>query len=193
MSRKKEHKNQPSIKKNLPKKEKTIQSGRWNYYALTFIILISFIAYLPVFQNSLLAWDDDRYIKNNILVHLFDLKSIFSQYVMGNYHPITMLIFAIEYHLFGMSATGYHVINLLLHLLNIVLVFYTVYLLSDKISVALIASLLFGIHPLHVESVAWAAELKDLLYTFFFLASYIFYLKYLKEFGIKNLELRIWN
>jgi tetratricopeptide (TPR) repeat protein len=148
---------------------------------LALIVLISFIAYLPVFHNSLLNWDDAGYIKYNPLVLSFNLKGIFSQFAMGNYHPISLLILAIEYQFFGLNPAGYHTINLLLHLLNVILVFYTVYLLSDKYGVALVASLLFGIHPLHVESVAWVAELKDLLYTFFFLTSYFFYLKFLKD------------
>lgn len=120
------------------------------------------------------------------MIYSIDLKEIFSRYVLGNYHPFTILTLALEYHLFGLSPTGYHAVNLLLHLLNVILVYYTVYLLCDKPIVALVASLLFGIHPLHVESVAWAVELKDLLYTFFFLASYIFYLKYLKNLNKKN-------
>src|SRR5260221_4084340 len=96
-----------------------------------------------------------------------------------------MLSLAIEYHFWGLNEAGYHIINVLLRLLNIILVFYTIFLLSNKTGVALIVALLFGIHPLHVESVAWASELKDLLYTFFFLASYYFYLKYI---GSTNYE-----
>jgi len=156
-----------------------VKSDTWKYYSLAIILLISFVIYLPVFNNKLLAWDDDNYIKNNPLVYSINLKDIFSEYVMGNYHPLTILTFAIEYQFFGLNETGYHIVNLLLHLLNVVLVFYVISLLVNKPAVALVASLLFGIHPLHVESVAWAAELKDLLYTFFFLISYIFYLKYL--------------
>lgn len=159
----------------------TLKSDTWKYYGLAIILLISFVIYLPVFNNKLLAWDDDLYIKNNPLVYSINLKNIFSQYVMGNYHPLTILTFAIEYQFFGPNETGYHIINLLLHLLNVVLVFYVINLLVNKPTVALVASLLFGIHPMHVESVAWAAELKDLLYTFFFLASYILYLKYLNS------------
>lgn len=147
---------------------------------LILIILISFFAYFPVLQNGLLEWDDYGYLKNNPLIYSINLKEIFSHNVMWNYHPLTILTLAIEYHFFGLNETGYHAVNLLLHLLNVILVFYTVLLLSDKVEVALIASLFFGIHPMHVESVAWVAELKDLLYTFFFLASYISYLKYLK-------------
>ncbi|MDQ1296752.1 MAG: O-GlcNAc transferase, partial [Bacteroidota bacterium] len=157
-------------------------SERWKYYsALAIIVLISFFAYIPVFQNGFVLWDDDIYIQNNPLIYSINLKEIFSKYVLGNYHPLTILTLAIEYHFFGLNETGYHAVNLLFHLMNVILVFYAVFILSEKAGVALVASLFFGIHPMHVESVAWAAELKDLLYTFFFLASYILYMKYLKE------------
>jgi len=187
MKRKDEHKHHKTENKNLSTSLEPANPERWKYYgALVIILVISFIAYLPVFHNGLLAWDDHSYIKNNPLIYSINLKEIFSQNVLSNYHPLTILTLAIEYQFFGLNATGYHAVNLLLHLLNVMLVFYTIYLLSDKAGVALVASLLFGIHPMHVESVAWAAELKDLLYTFFFLASYIFYLKYLKDLQKKN-------
>jgi tetratricopeptide (TPR) repeat protein len=147
---------------------------------LGLILIITLVAYLPVFKAGF-VWDDTYYIQNNQLIRSINLESIFSKYVMGNYHPFTMLAFAIEYKLFGLNETGYHVINLLLHLANVLLVYYAVFLLSKKTNVALIAALLFGIHPLHTESVAWISELKDLLYTSFFLGAYIFYLKYLNE------------
>ncbi|HYV92332.1 MAG TPA: tetratricopeptide repeat protein [Chitinophagales bacterium] len=170
---------------NLPSKKPSANAASLfkpeYYFALLFIVLISFIVYLPALRNGLLNWDDDKYIQNNLLIRSINLKEIFSRYVQGNYHPLTMLTYAIEYHFFGLSAVGYHTVNLAIHLLNIVLVFYAVYLLSERTGVALVASLLFGVHPIHVESVAWASELKDLLYTFFFLASYISYLKYLKD------------
>jgi protein O-mannosyl-transferase len=174
-------KHQQSGMKNPVSGLKSAKPESWKYYgALALVVLISFVVFSPVLHNSLLNWDDDIYITNNPLIHSFLLKEIFSQYVSGNYHPVTILAIATQYHFFGLNPTGYHAVNLLLHLLNVILVFYSVFLLSDKMGVALIASLLFGIHPLHVESVAWAAELKDLLYTFFFLMSYIFYLKYTK-------------
>jgi protein O-mannosyl-transferase len=177
----KEVKQQTDVKRNSSTIARAASPEKWKYYALAIIVMISFIAYFPVLHNGLLYWDDDGYIKNNPLIYSINLKELFSQNVMGNFHPLTILTLAIEYHYFGLNETGYHAFNLLLHLLNVILVFYVVFILSDKVGVALVASLLFGIHPLHVESVAWAAELKDLLYTFFFLASYIFYLNYLKN------------
>jgi tetratricopeptide (TPR) repeat protein len=186
MSGKKEIKQQKAGKKNPRTTAEAGITERWKTYGgLAVILILSFIIYLPVLQNRLIDWDDHVYITNNPLVHSFNLPEIFSRFVAGNYHPLTMLTLAIEYQFFGLNATGYHAINLLLHLLNILLVFYTVRLLSEKTGIALVAALLFGIHPIHVESVAWASELKDLLYTFFFLASYIFYLKYLKDFNRK--------
>jgi tetratricopeptide (TPR) repeat protein len=177
-------KKKQTLKRNISKKKvlKTGYSpaGR-DYIGIAIILLITFIVYSISLSNAFVNWDDDKYIQNNPLITSIDLKALFSTYVMGNYHPFTMLAYAIEWQFFGLNAAGYHAVNLLLHLINVVLVFYVVFYLSNRTIVALIACLFFGIHPMHVESVAWASELKDLLYTFFFLASYIFYLKYLKD------------
>jgi protein O-mannosyl-transferase len=194
MKKRKEHK-QMQAGKNDPSAIITDPDlERWKYYGLLAVILIiSFIAYIPVLHNSSFVWDDDGYISNNLLIKTFSLKEIFSRNVMGNYHPLTIMVLAIECHFFGFNAAGYHAVNLFLHLLNVILVFYAVSLLCDKTMVALVAALLFGIHPMHVESVAWASGLKDVLYAFFFLASYIFYLKYLirlnKKFYVFSLML----
>src|ERR1035438_10434020 len=111
-------------------------------------------------------WDDYEYIVDNPIIRSFNMKEIFSSYVVSNYHPLTILTMTMEYHLFGLNVTGYHVVNLLFHLFNVLLVFYAVYLLSNKIEVAMVACLLFSINPLHVESVGWISELKDVMYSF---------------------------
>ncbi|OLE52912.1 MAG: hypothetical protein AUG74_21350, partial [Bacteroidetes bacterium 13_1_20CM_4_60_6] len=110
-----------------------------------------------------------------------NISEVFSHYFEGNYHPITLIVNSIEYQLFGFKPAGYHAVNLLLHLVNVVLVCHAILLLSGKREVALIAALLFGIHPLHVESVAWVSELKDLLYSAFFLGALICYLRFHDE------------
>ena len=161
--------------------EKSIPGKQKHIVPLFVIVLVSFIAFLPVLHNGFVNLDDDKYIQNNPMLSSLNLKEIFSRFFDGNYHPFTMLVYAIEFHLWGLNATGYHTINLLLHLLNVMLVFYVVFRISDQKEIAFLASLLFGIHPMHVESVAWASELKDLLYAFFFLASYAFYLRFLIE------------
>jgi Flp pilus assembly protein TadD len=173
------NKSQPQASKTK-KKNESLENTKY-YIPLFFILLVSFIVYLPVLHNSFVNADDDLYIQNNPLIRSINFKEIFSRYDMGNYHPLTMLIYSIEYRLFGLSEKGFHAINLMFHLLNVILAFHVVLLLVDNVKVALITSLLFGIHPIHVESVAWVSELKDLLYVFFFLASYTCYLKYLKN------------
>ena len=177
---KKKQKQQPVSAKKRPQRSAATDKRKY-FIPLFIIVLISFIVYLPVLQNGFVNLDDDKYIQNNPMLAAFNLNEIFSRFVEGNYHPFTMLIYSVEYQFFGLNAEGYHAVNLLLHLLNVILVFYVVLYLSNKTEVALVASLLFGIHPLHVESVAWASELKDLLYTFFFLSGWICYLRYLKE------------
>ena len=175
-NKKEQNKHNRSNKKPAP----TSSIDKRYYIGLFIIALITFVAYLPALQNGF-VWDDDDYIRNNPLIRSINIKEIFSQYVMGNYHPLTILGHAFQFQLFELSEKGYHAVNILLHLLNTALVFYAVFHLSEKTIVALVAAALFGVHPIHVESVAWASELKDLLYTFFFLCSYIYYLKYQKD------------
>ncbi len=149
-------------------------------WMLAGILGLTFLAYTPAIQNGF-VWDDTPYLLANSIVQNFNLKDIFSEYVLGNYHPVTIFVLAAEHQLFGLNPKGYHVVAILLHLLNTVLVYFTFKKLTSKTIVALVVTLLFGIHPLHVESVAWIAQLKDLLYTFFFLLSYFYYLKYLDD------------
>jgi tetratricopeptide (TPR) repeat protein len=174
-SKKELNKHNRSQKKIVPAK-----TNKNIYYGLFAIAILTFLLYSAGFKNGF-VWDDDDYIKNNPLIHSINLKDIFSNFVMGNYHPLTILVYAIEFKAFGLSETGYHVINALIHVLNTIFVFYLVNLLCGRPAVALIASLLFGIHPLHVESVTWASELKDLLYSLFFIVTLIYYLKFKQE------------
>ena len=97
---------------------------------------------------------------------------------MGNYHPLTMLSLAIEYALVKEQTWLYHLDNLILHTLNSWLVFKLIQKLNGSFWVAFFTGALFAIHPLHVESVAWAAERKDVLYTIFLLLSLWYYIKF---------------
>jgi Tfp pilus assembly protein PilF len=162
---------------NLPGKNR--QSG---FLWLSAIIVLTVVAYIPVFNAGFTNWDDQLYILENRFIRQLsadNIRKFFSSYFVGNYHPFTMLSLAFDYAVAGTKPFWYHVHNLLLHLLNTLLVFWFVRLLTKKQLVALLVALLFGIHTMHVESVAWIAERKDVLYTFYFLLSAIFYIKYL--------------
>jgi tetratricopeptide (TPR) repeat protein len=90
-----------------------------------------------------------------------------------------------EYDAFELNPKPYHVTNLILHLLNSLLVLYFIWLLTKQKWTAFITALLFAVHPMHVESVSWISERKDLLYTFFSLATLCYYLKYLQNQKLK--------
>ncbi len=176
------------MKKN-PKPGKTLNQGQERgpgseYLLAGAIALFTLMLYLPSLKNGFVDWDDTGYLRDNLAIHRLgwvQLKNIFTTFYSGNYHPLTTLSFALEYAVSGFrSATLYHFDNLLLHLVNVLLVYRFVRLISPERYVAAIVALWFGIHPMHVESVAWISERKDLLYTAFFMAGLICYGYYLR-------------
>ncbi len=146
-----------------------------------------------MFLNGFTNWDDILYVTSNKLLHSLSpegLKAIFTTPVVSNYHPVTILSLALNYQLFGLEPAGYHATSLILHLVNIVLVYVMIMKLAKGNHwVSLFTAAVFAIHPMHVESVAWVSERKDLLYTLFFLLGMIGYLDYLDKGGLKRL---IW-
>ncbi len=145
--------------------------------------MLTLIAYLPVFNAEFVNWDDGDYGYDNILIRSFDnFGKFFITPVQGNYHPLTMISLAINCAISGENASSYHIFNVLFHLANTALAYLLAWRLSNgKFWVALLTGLLFGIHTMHVESVAWVSERKDVLYTFFFLLGLIGYERYVKK------------
>ncbi|MCP9769704.1 hypothetical protein EGI22_17510 [Lacihabitans sp. LS3-19] len=141
------------------------------------LMTLIFLIYFKVWDNNL-VWDDDPYIRLNEAVKAFDIKTLLTGFHVGNYHPITMLSLALEYLIVGEKPWLYHFDNLLLHGINSFMLFKISKQLNLKNTVAVLLAFFFAVHPLHVESVAWAAERKDVLYTLFLFLSFHFYLKY---------------
>lgn len=142
------------------------------------ILLLTIIAYLPSFTNGFTNWDDNMYVSENSQVLNFTIANIithFSQYYMGHYHPLTMVSLMFDGLLGGNHPFMYHFTNVFLHLTNTFLVFVLVLLLTKKLNITIITAALFGLHSLHVESVTWISERKDVLYTFFYLTSLVVY------------------
>ena len=132
-------------------------------------------AFLPGFQNGY-VWDDMFYIVNNEdlrEVSFKNFKTLISDYYLGNWHPLTMVTYYIEYSLVRDTAWVYHFNNTVIHIINSILVFKVVEKLSKNFLIGAVTSVLFAIHPLHVESVVWAAERKDVLYTLFLLVVFL--------------------
>jgi len=154
------------------------------YFFIFLLVILTIISFLPSLFNSFTNWDDDLYILNNSRIKELNIKSIlhiFTSTHYGGYEPLTELFFAIDYHFFKFNPFFYHLNNLILHLINCLLVYFFIYLLSKKKEVAVLAAFLWAVHPMRVESVAWAAERKDVLFSFFFLISLISYLYYLNK------------
>lgn len=153
---------------------------------IVFVLLLTFLSFYPVINNSFTNWDDDRYVYENPVIKdssASNIKKVFTTLIIGHqhYHPLTILTYILEYRFFGLNPRVYHIDNLILHLFNTFLVFCFIYLLCGKELTALITSLFFGIHPLHVESVAWITERQDVLFAFFYLWALIHYILYLRN------------
>src|SRR5678816_3978 len=152
------------------------------------ILLFTGICFFPMLKNNLTNWDDEYYVVQNALLRGPDWAGIFSKSVVSNYHPVTIATLAANYAMTGLDASSYLILNLLLHIINTGLVFYFIWLISGKrLWVAAFSAVVFGIHPMHVESVAWVSERKDLLYTLFFLISLIQYWRFLTTSKNKSL------
>jgi hypothetical protein len=120
-------------------------------------------------KNGFTNWDDEFYLSITNYSEDPDWAGIFNTPVLSNYHPLTIISLAINFAISGTDPSSYMILNLLLHLANTVLVYYFILKISSgKNYVAVFTALIFGIHPMHVESVAWISERKDLLYTLFF-------------------------
>ncbi len=147
---------------------------------ITVAVLLALIVvcFWPCLKASFLFWDDPIYLTDNLSVRSLtpgDIMRIFRSHVSGTYIPLSVLTYAVEFHFFGLKPFVYHLDNLLLHLVNISLILFLGRRLGLGSRAAFFAALLFGIHPMHVEAVAWITSRKDLLYTFFFLSAMMGY------------------
>ncbi len=152
------------------------------YLWISAILALTCFTYIPVFTNGFTNWDDNIFVTSNELIRSFSwshLQTWFTRPFVGQYQPLVLLSFALDYSIDDYNPLVFHITNLLLHLINIFLVFRLIDLLFKNTLIALFTSLVFGIHTLNVESVAWITERKNVLYTLFYLWSLVCYLKYL--------------
>jgi protein O-mannosyl-transferase len=189
MSKKQKKQEVPITQKSLSSKPITHVSdtppkhGLW----LGVCLLFTLLAYLPIFDAQFVNWDDPDYVENFMIRDFQNFGKFFTTPIQGNYHPLTMISLAFNYAISGDNPLSYHVLNLLLHLANTALAYWLAWRLSDgKFWVALVTGLLFGIHPMHVESVAWVSERKDVLYGFFFLFGLLMYKRYTETPSVSN-------
>src|SRR5262249_52546771 len=133
------------------------------------------LAYLPTLRNGF-VWDDDTFLTANSLIHARDgLRRFWFTSEAPDYWPVTSSSLWLEWRLWGTRAAGYHATNLALHLADLLLLWAVLRRLA--IPGALLATLLFAVHPVNVESVAWITQRKNLLSMLFYLASIRWFVK----------------
>ena len=152
------------------------RSGRWWGVVLFAVVLAVF---LPTLRNGFITLDDGGYVTDNPQVRagltLDGAAWAFRTFAEANWHPVTWLSHMLDAELFGDRAWGHHLTSVVLHALNVVLVFALLRVLTGSLWRSLFVAALFGLHPLRVESVAWVAERKDVLSLFFGLLSLLAY------------------
>lgn len=154
------------------------------FVILAVILAVVFFVYTPVLKGDFLLWDDDVHVLENITIRGLDIEHVqdmFTSTVNKIYIPLTSFSFALEYHHFGYKPFVYHLDNVLLHLIVVIFVFLLGRKLGLSREAAGAAALFFGIHPIHVESVAWITERKDVLYAVFYMAALLSHLCYLER------------
>ncbi|MGP8217604.1 MAG: hypothetical protein ACLQQ4_18695 [Bacteroidia bacterium] len=163
-------------------------------YILCGICLLTFFCFRNTLHNQFTYWDDDVYVTNNPYIRSLsweNIKFFFTKIITGrNYHPLTVLSLALNYSVAQLSPLTYYLTNIILHIINVIFVFLLIKRLCNFMStgsnngllMAYLCALWFGIHPMHVESVAWLSERKDVLYAFFYLSGCLAYLNYKSNF-----------
>ncbi len=149
------------------------------------LVVATLALYNPVNRHPFVNYDDDRYVTENLHVHngltWETIAWAFTATEQGNWHPLTWLSHALDWQLFHQNATGHHFTSLLIHAANAVLLFLFLIYATGRVGPSWLVAALFALHPINVESVAWVAERKNVLCTFFFFAALIAYCWYSRK------------
>ncbi|HEX7938528.1 MAG TPA: hypothetical protein VF483_06010, partial [Gemmatimonadaceae bacterium] len=168
-----------------------IGGRRWLLASALAVAVLAALPFLPALQNDFVSWDDNKnFIQNPFYrgLGLAQLKWMWTTFHMGHYVPLSWMTLGLDYVLWGMNAKGYHLTNILLHAANAVVLFFvarrllSLALREDRHSAvvawsAAFAALVFAVHPLRVESVAWATERRDVLSGLLYSLTVLVYLR----------------
>jgi tetratricopeptide (TPR) repeat protein len=163
---------------------------RQNFVIGLFLIFATLFVYGPVRNYEFVNFDDPKYIYKNPHIQAgLTSESIiwsFTTTYAANWHPLTWLSHMVDVELFGMNPSGHHISNIIFHLANTLLLFFILWKMTGKPWRSGLVAGLFALHPLHVESVAWVSERKDVLSTFFFMLTIWEYIYYVNQPNIRR-------
>jgi len=161
---------------------------RHEFIVVLALMLLTAAVYWQTAHYGFIRYDDPDYVSENVVIQQGlsrdGLVWAFSTTTAANWHPLTWLSHMTDVQLFGMKTGSHHLVNVLFHLLNTVLLFLVLKSMTDDLWCSALVAALFALHPLHVESVAWIAERKDVLSTFFWLLTMMAYVRYVRNPGI---------
>ena len=156
-----------------------------NFLILFLLILSIFLVYFQVLKYGFVYDDFEYVVKNSKIQNGLNFKSIkwaFFSIELSNWHPLTWISHIIDVSFYGLNAGGHHFTNLIIHTLNSIIFYFIVLRISkNNFLISSFAAFLFALHPLHIESVAWVSERKDVLSTFFGFSSIYIYLEYIEH------------
>ena len=167
--------------------ETSARKSKRNFYLAFSLAVVTFLLYLPTLDFGFVNYDDNLYVTDNMRVQQgltwHNVEWAFTTGYASNWHPLTWLSHMTDITLFGMDSGWRHLINVLLHCANTVLLFLVLKGMTDAPWRSAFVAALFALHPLHVESVAWIAERKDVLSTLFWFLAMGAYLSYTRRPG----------
>jgi tetratricopeptide (TPR) repeat protein len=162
-----------------------LMNKKYKYLIIVFLIVASFAAFGRIMANDFINFDDDVYItENNPIksgINAEIIKWAFTATVSNHWHPLTLLSHALDWTLFGANASGHHLVSLLLHIGAVLFLFLFLEKTTKSIWPSAFVAAVFALHPLRVESVAWAASRKDVLSMFFGMAALYAYAFYVQD------------
>lgn len=154
------------------------------------LVLVTSAAYEPVRNCEFVDYDDDVYVTANSNVNKGlnwdSVRWAFTEPYIANWHSLTWLSHMVDCQIFGLEPQGHHLVSLLIHIANVLLLFFILAAMTRSIWPSAFVAVIFAIHPLHVESVAWIAERKDVLSTLFFLLTVAAYIRYTSHPSIRR-------
>lgn len=149
------------------------------------LALVTLVTFLPAIENGFVNFDDDLYATDSPWTGYGLSRTgfvwAFSHYYASNYHPLTVLSHMLDSELFGLEPRGHHLVSVLLHAANAVLLFALLWRMTGSLALSAVAAALWAVHPLRVESVAWVSERKDVLSGFFGILTLGAYLRYVRR------------
>ena len=157
------------------------------------LILGTCLLYAPTLSHEFINFDTPKYLWLNPWVPkgltLAGIQWAFTTFELGNWHPLTWISHMADVSVFGLEPAGHHAVSVLFHAVNAALLFWFLLRSTDRLWPAALVATLFAVHPAHVESVAWVAERKDVLSTFWLLLALLAYLAYVKSPGLARYAL----